>query len=464
MRPMQRPRPPRLLPLALCNLLGSTASAAPTVGIPAGASHVVVAPQAAAFASDFTRLLSSTAALGGPSPESLGKDLERRTGLPLLDAARLADAGVDTTRDWISFDKGGSRYLGLWVKDRSQLARALDAWAASRLLKARETKNVGKNGLWVTYARAQGTRPACGYLVQGERAVVLLDPGERSAGLEAALAALDDAPPLRPAADGTLLVRLDAGAFAREAWAGFSASERGIEANGNAREVPSGWFSPDAAKSGWVAAAAQSGAGELVLRARVLAGPKASEALSKALAPLGADDQAQAAVGKAATGPVELFVPRLARAWKRTGQPFGELLGLLSPTLVMPGGAAAEPAVRASKNGSRLRTTVAEGALVVGSATSAPKAPPLGAANACTNGRAVLAASWSPAAAARSLDGLNLLEAMGDELLLGLYALNSEYGRFLARLPGGSLLACQDGTRVTWTARWPVPAPGPTPR
>jgi hypothetical protein len=252
----------------------------------------------------------------------------------------------------------------------------------------------------------------------------------------------------------------DAGAYARESWAGFSASERGLEANGSARDVPAGWFAPDAPSSGWVAAAAQSGAGELVLRARLLAGLKASAALAKGLSQtLGADDpQAANALESAATGPVELFVPRLARAWKRTGLPFGEILGLLSPTLVMPGRAAAEPKVRSTKKNARLRTTVSEGALVVGTATSAPKEPPMNAANACTKGRAVLAASWSPAAAARSLDGLNLLEAMGDELLMGLYALHSEYGRFLARLPGGWLLACQDGTRVTWTARWPVPA------
>ena len=198
---------------------------------------------AASFAASFSGLLTATARQGGPSTTTGGADLERRFGLPLIDAPKLAAAGVDVGRDWTLFDHEGSQYLGVWVKDRAHLATTLEAWAARRQLKSREERKVRK-GLAVAFARKQGTRPACGYLVQGDRAVVLVQPGDREERMELALAALDAATPVRPGVEGSLLVRWESTRFARETWLGVTAGAGGLEVKASARDVVPGFLDP----------------------------------------------------------------------------------------------------------------------------------------------------------------------------------------------------------------------------
>lgn len=429
----------------------SAAAAPVSVAIPSQAARVVFAPRAEAFAADAAKLLGATNALRGPSRESLGLDLERRLGLPLLDAEGLAARGVDVSRDWIWFERQGSTFLGLWVRDRARLTQAMDAWAQSRLLRGRDRKAVGK-GEVVTYSRAKGTRPACGYFVLGDRAVVLVNPSDRTVSLEAAMSALDGAVPVRTSVSGSLLVWASAAPYAKEAWLGLTLSEQGVSISGTVRDVQAGWLAVDPARTGWVAALTGAATPEQLLRIRLLTGPKAANAAARLFTQAAGPDDMKAvdAVAAAAKGPVEVAVPKFVLP--RTGARLSveHVPELLSPTLILLGKEGDEATVRAAKaRGATYTVMRQQDALLVGLGEAPPSIPPepAGTPRSCPSGQPVASARLDAASLARSLQGIGLLASLGDDVMLGLYGLRTEFGPFLERLPSASILVCQDGGR-----------------
>lgn len=451
----------RLLALAMiwsCSLVAE--AALPTVGLPNGARWAVIAPRADRFAKEAGALLEAAAKSDPPlSPRMLNNDFVRGTGLALLSAQELQATGIDVTRGWTMFERQGATFLEVSVKSRAPLQAALEGWGASRLLKAREEKaGAGGRGVVVTFARAKGTRAAAGYLIVGDRAIILLRPSDRTPALEQALVAVENAPPVRASVDGTMLVWFEAGPFGRDAWFGLQASDKGLDLTGSARELEAGWAVADPAKAAWVGALAAAAAkDEQVLRLRFVAGDKAARALARAFTQAsGPDDaKAQAAVEAAAKGPVELFVPRLVPPTSGSGVNAEAILNVFSPALALPerAGRAAEVAKAAKGSTGTFRLSTSSGALVVGLGESSPRAvaaeptglPALG----CGKARPLASLRFDGTAIDRSIEGIGLFGAMRDELLMGLFGLHSEFGLLLRRLEPLVAVACQDGPRTT---------------
>ncbi len=442
-------------------LVPPVSRAAPAVELPAGASWVVAAPDALRFA----RELSAFAAEAGRrspslSVESINREWKGTAGLPLLDVAALRESGVDVSKGWMLFSLRRSTYLSLSVKNGAALSAALEAWAAGRQLRGREEKPYGNTkGRVVTFSRSKGSRAAIGYVIHGDHALILTKSEERTPGLAQAFHAVDNASMVRPGVDGALVVTVPF-SFAREVWFGLTPSKDGLAVKGAATQLSEGWLAPEASRGGWVEALMGEVAPESALRLRLLVGAKGADRIARLMTQAsGPDDAAAAAaLGKAAKGPVELWVEKVSTSAKGSGA--AELLpAMFAPTAILPGRAAQLSAVTeaARKATGRFSVKASGDALLVsvGAASGAIAPEPTGGPRiSCGKGaKPVFALRVDGASVSRSIGGVGLFGALRDETLMALYAVSTEYGGLLRELLPTTLLGCQSGNRVELTGR-----------
>jgi len=373
--------------------------------------------------------------------------VQAECGLPLLSADGLAKAGVDTARGWTVFERGEASFLEVSVVDRARLVQALEAWALAGGLRLR-----GARGRAVLFSRTKGSRPASGYLVAGDRAVVLLRPAGRRSGLEQALQSVEAGLPLQAPVDGPLLQWRDDAPFARDLWIAWSFSSRGIAWRGSARALVPGWFEPGG-DDGWAAALTGDVEGEHPLRMRARLGEKGAGWLGPWMARVsGADDGRTApALARLARGRVELdaggLSPRAAPAASADVEP---LVGMFSPVLLVR-----PPESTPSRVGSLVARRDGEW-LAVGADLSRlshvrSRGP---AAFVCPSGRALFAVRLDGPSLARALDGVSLWGALRDDGLRGLFAAQAGFGPLLTRTGSARLLACAAGKGATFEGSW----------
>lgn len=443
-------------------LTGSAASARP-VAWPSGASWVVAAPEGAgAFANAARPSLTVAGTLATSLlPARLDVDLVRRTGLPLLDAAQLDKAGVDTSRPWVMFAHRGSTYLHVGVKNTAALSETLDLWARMRLLKREESALPGRrDARQVLYARSEGARAVAGWVRIGDEALVLIEPGRRDPGLREALEALERAAPIEPSVPDPLVALVPGGDLAKDLWVGVEFRRDGVDLHASTRTLSPGWVVRDERRGPWVAALLGQARHktEPPIRARAVAGGKLLELLSTL--------SGTGRVMQAGPGAVEAFVPRI--------DPFAASVSGLDKSFrpsqlahLMPMAVAVvdRPLLVMDRLMSHAGESVRRsGTSVVVASQKAPALPPpVGGepALSCGRGEPVASVRLDPALVARSIDGLSLSTAMRADLLLGVYGIDREYGRLLAASHPLVALACEEPSgraRATVRWRWKPPA------
>jgi hypothetical protein len=481
-----------LLTLTIALTISSAAQAVP---LPTGSRWFFYAPRADQFAREAETLLTSTSQLAATlSPRRMNSDLTRSLGLGLVQTETVNASGIDVSKPWMLFERNGISYLAVSVKSRETLTATLEAWAEARLLKARDEKPFGKaKGVMVTFARAAGSKPAGGYIIAGDRAVILAQKIDRAAELQAAYEAIDSAPSVQPGVEGTLLVWLGRESAIRDGWLGIKALEDGVDVTGAANKIDAGFVSADTPRAEWIralTAAPAGGGGEIPAWARVIAGPKSAAQLVTALGPVLSSYLSEAA-GKAwlenlrtlATGPVEMLATDVDVRAVESAEGGGtrqDLLRLLKPTIVFPNASDAAVSSTLKQSSAALcqaktigeeavRAMCVEPSLTVGrqgkslfvgwtGALTKP-APPPALAGApifnCAKGVPIAAVRLSPSTVANALKDVGILSAMSSQSLAGLLAVGSEYGRLLKASQPAIGLACQEPSgRVTLQGRW----------
>jgi hypothetical protein len=493
----------RALSMMLCLLLTRVASAAPApVQIPAGARWFVTAPNAARFAREAEALLTSA---GGLSPSLIPRRMNdvwlRSYGVGLLQLETLESSGIDTAQPWMLFERAGAEYLSVMVKDRARLTAALEQWGARRLLRQRDETRLEKpkGAVMVTFARAQGTRAAAGYLIADDRAIVMVKPAERDAALVAAYDAIEGAAPVQPGVDGTLLMWLGNESALRDGWLAFTGRADGVDLLGAARQVEAGFIDREGSHADWIRAltAAPAGqAGDVPLWARVLAGSKTGNQLITAFGRLIAEQLAGAGakpwmdhLRSLSQGPLEFVATSVdVKAVERAegGGLREDLLRLTHPSLLFVDRSAAAGAadVKLAKaalceaqplGDDAVRAGCADPGLTVGQSGRAlflgwtgslakPASPPTLSGSptyGCAKGTPIASVRFSPSVVGDAMRQVGLLDAMSSQSLAGMLAVGSEYGRLMqASQPALGLACAESSGRVTVQGRWRfTPAP-----
>jgi hypothetical protein len=434
----------------LAGLLAASIGLAPAlvfadVTLPSGAQKAWLAPKADRFAREASTLFDAAGKISlSATPTAINDLVKRETGLPLLSAAELAKAGVDVSRGWTRFERGGAAYVEVSVSDRAALMRTLDAWATSRGLRSRES-----NGREVLFARAKGSRAVAGYLVAKDRAVILTTPAGRRSGLEQALASVESGVPVQPPVDGSLLQwRADA-SFARDFWVAWNFSARGVSWKGAARSLVADWFAAKGADD-WSGGMAANVDREQVLRARARLGDKGAKEIGAWFAKAsGAEARTGEAVARLAHGPVELDWTGLSARTRPVEEFSSEALAsLFAPVLVVTGGASGRVGTLTSSNiGSLL-------ALGTDTAKAAPAESSGSPSLRCPIGPALFSVRVDGQSLARALDGVGLWGALRDDALRGLFAASAEFGPLLVKLAPAKVVGCRAGKGMTLEGNW----------
>jgi hypothetical protein len=417
-----------------------------TVTLPLGATKAWLAPRADRFVHEATPLLTAAGKVSlSATPSALNDLMKRETGLPLLSTPELSRAGVDVTRGWTRFERGGASYLEASVSDRTALMRSLDGWAAGRGLKSRETR-----GREVLFSRAKGSRAVAGYLVAKERVVVLTSPAGRRSGLEQALESVESGVPVQPPVEGPLLQwRADA-AFARDLWVAWSFSPRGLTWKGAGRSLVADWF---AAKSpdDWAGGLAAEVDREQVLRSRARLGAKGARDVGGWFARASgvSEPRTAEALARLARGSVELDWTGLSPRPRPVDDLSSEALAsLFTPVLIVPGGTPGR------LDGLSSRSIGPQ--LAIGTdATPADPARTSGSPSLrCASGPALFALRLDSTSLARVLDKVGLWGALRDEALRGLFAAGAEFGPLLVKLAPAKIIGCRAGKGMTLEGSW----------
>jgi hypothetical protein len=307
-------------------------------------------------------------------------------------------------------------------------------------------------GREVLFARTKGSRPAAGYLVAKDRAVVLLKPAGRRSGLEQALQSVEAGLPLQAPVDGPLLQWRDDAAFARDLWIGWSFSSKGIAWRGSARSVVPGWFEGGAGDD-WAAALTGGVEPEHPLRMRARLGEKGAGWLGAWMARVsGADDgRTGPALARLARGRVELDASGLSSRPAPAATPEVEsLVGLFSPVLLVPPPETA-PARVGVLSARREGELLAIGADLSRASPARPRAVPTFA---CPAGRGLFALRLDGPSLARALDDVSLWGALRDDGLRGLFAAHAGFGPLLTHTGPARLLACAAGKGASLEGAW----------
>jgi hypothetical protein len=458
-------------------------AAAPEVPLPAKAERVLHCRVAETCARDasvlFERVIGAHApALSASSQATLTRE---RTGLALQEPAALARQGVDAARSWTEFTRPDGTWLAVFVRDRAAFAAAMDSWAAARGLASRESL-AARGFAGALYSRTVGTRPAAGWALARDRAVILL----QSAGAPdaaAALRAIEDAAPATPPVDGTWITYERNWRGAREAWFGVRLRPDGADLVGRLLGLESGVFS-GASTPGWVAGAFADAPG--AVRSRATLGPAGAARLADAVAarlPLAGESGAtwRAAFARLAVGPVELLVPSVNVEAIGLDADALDPLSLGPPWLRLPARAGAAELFALSRRslagavsigadtlrtaqGASPATVVKRGDdlwLGLGTRESSPPAVADGPARG-----ALSCGRGSPVATLR-VDGPRAAESLGRTSLmtllrgggLGAVAAGAELGGLLAASEPADLLVCREAGAIAIQGRWRVVAP-----
>jgi len=475
--------------------MSSTVSAAP-LPLPQGARWLIAAPRADRLAHDASATLTSA---GSQSPiisvHRTGSQLRRSLGLPVVDADALAAAGVDLAQPWLLFERAGGTYLSVGVKDAGALGRALDLWATERQLKQRDAETLKAphaGAIQVTFSRAAGTRAAAGYLIAKGRAIILVNPAERTSGLVAAYESVEGGAPVEPPVSGSLLLWTGPEVPFHDGWLAFSFRTDGVDLTGSARKVDAGWLVRDKTHAAWIRSltAAPDGApADPPAWARVTAGPKAVDAILNSIAPLLGDSSGSMSkwvkkLGSVAVGPLEAIartVDASALQEGSTGDFRTDLLALTKPQVALvdrPGAVIAdrlasaaaelchaqkdgEDTVRSHCEGSTVTVTRRGQTLTVGWGDAEKAGPELPALTAgepslsCASGTPVASARIELASVSQGTKGVGLMDALSNETLAGLYAVGLEYGSFMRVARPAIGLVCEETSgKVTVVGRW----------
>lgn len=470
---------PLWLPL-LALMLWSTVSSAAPLPLPQGARWMVAAPSAGQFARDATALLVQAGKQSSAvSPHSIGTQLERSFGVPLAEEARLTAVGIDPLQPWLLFERGGATYLALSVRDPVALATFLDQWGSKRLLKREEEKLGDQLGTAVTFSRSAGARPVTGYLIARGRLVLLVTPGERSAGLGEAWKACEEAAPVIPPLNGTVLAWLGNDSPLRDGWLAFTARADGIDLKGVARKTEPGWVTREPGRVDWLRAiTGQSDGlpGDAPARLRFSAGPKAATALTESIVASASVSEAMekwiASLTSLGPGPVEATAQAVDVAAIQSGSSGDlrtDLLMVTHPQLQIvdrPAAAVAkrvEAAVSAlckpkKVNADVVTSTCFETPLTVARAKGSLSltwgrsssnfelpAPKVSASSlVCAAGMPVAAARLDLSAVFRGTQGIGFLDALSNDALAGLYAFVMQYGQLMKASRPAVALMCED--------------------
>lgn len=450
------------------------------VPLPADAGRIVHCPVAGTCAAALRNLLGR---LGGHtttlSIEARAEAIRERTGLALLEPARLAAQGVDPARSWTELDRPDGTWLAVFVKDRAAFARTMDAWATARGLRHRQPTPTG-----ALYGRTAGTRTATGWAASKDRAVVLVRPGASTPEPAAVLKVIEQAAPANAPVAGTFVVVGRRWQGAREAWFGVTPRADGVDVAGRLLGVESGVFS-EGYEQGWVQAALAPGPG--AVRARAVLGLRGAARLAddvSARLPFTAAARAtwREAFAHLAAGPIELIVPRvdvnaieletgrvdplkLGPPWLRFPARPGaaELFALSRRTLTgaLPVGTEAlrtaagrTPATMVRRGeelwiGLGLRET---------KAPVVPEASPVGAAT-CPPGTEVAAIRLDLKRIGDTLEDVSVFSAWRGGRALGALAAGAEFGTLLQASQPAEVLACREGKAIAIVGRWRVAAP-----
>jgi len=453
--------------LAASFLSAFPALAVPPVPLPPGSAWLAHAPRADVFARSASAMLDSVSRRAPTlSAAHQNVDALRRSGLALLSPGELAAQGVRTDGAWTLFERSATLFLATELRDTRTFSRAMDAWAASRGLRQRsEAPLPGRRGRLVAWARGKGTRPATGWAIASDRAVIMLDAGSTKS-LEAAFAAMDGAAPARPPVEAPLVLHFAKNIFWKEAWLGITPSGAGLDATGIVA-AEGELFVRDAARADWVRAAASEApgsAGMPFVHARFLAGPALAASMADPLRvdSSGArllDTPAFAALG---AGPVQwLLSAPDTRALQavRGVEPSDAVVRALSLRVSLPG--RSPEAVRHYRDAlgpAAGATRLEDGVLVLRHGADEPGPPAIAVPQpSCTAGAPVAAARVEPAVLGRAMAGIGLLSAMGSDTLMGVFALNTAYGSLLRGSGPLTALACVESpSRVRVSAHWPL--------
>ncbi len=435
--------------LLLAIVFASPLALAAQVWVPSGADWAVVAPRAGAFAHDAGAFLDQAAGEDSVvSARLVNNDFVRQTGLGLLSAKELTADGVDLHEPWTIFQRRGVTYLDVFVKDPVRLRAALDAWGASRQLRSRQVRTLPKGkGVVVTFARAQGSWTAAGYILAGHQAVVLLSPA-RSPQLPLALRAMNDAIPLHAPGTGTLVVWAKSSPLARQAWLVLRASASGIALKGSAYGLQPGWLDASRARSGWILGLTGSVPREMGLRLRFLASDRGVKTLARRFESASVAKTVADAFATLLKGPDEIVVGHLALPKPGTEESDDAIADLIAPALVIDrrGPLGANVSTAALSGG--MSGTVILG-VGPGAPTELPPTPSGPPSLSCPRGLPVASLRVDAATLASSLDGISFFQAMRDPFLLGLYALHKQVAPLADRLEPLVAVACQRGRNAT---------------
>lgn len=434
--------------------MASAVASAETLRLPAGATWLVTAPSAKSTSASFAPLLKNTATWSVAITHlRVNFELQQDTGFALLDAVELSKQGVDTTKSWAIFDHGGVRHLGLFLSTKEAFDARVSKWAGLRGLpfRSESTKNGVKK---VTWSRTAGARAAMGYARREDVAVVLLDAGGRTDALEAALRAWDGAAPVKAPVHGALVGWSASWRGAKDVWAALSPRADGIDVDGRAREA-SGWFVRDAAQGKWVAGGASKGLEkEIPFRIRTTPGAKMFALLESLVKPALNLDVLPAPMLQS-TRAVELMSLKVDADKLKSSSRKGALdwAGMLSPLMRLH---LSKP-VKSAKFAAFHLQSDASGALLVpvGNVVSKEMRTVDSSELTCQAGSPVAAMRLDAAQVSESLLPVGLISAMRNEILLGVFGVQAEYGHLLRASRPMTALICQDANgRIAYRASW----------
>lgn len=485
---------PRTAALAIVLLCAGTAAAAPApVFLPGGSPWVVAAPRADVL-SDQAQPLLRNASRFAPSlaPARVNAELTRATGLPLLDRPQLVEAGVDVTRGWMLFEHERLSYLTVSVSDAGRLDLALTRWTRERMLPYREERELAPGkGRLVVLSRSEGARVSAGWVVSGDRAVILVDRVSTPERLLAALAAVENAAPIRPSLDAPLLVKHEVAPFG-ELWLAATPKADRVDLVGAARKPEPGLFSRQRGRADWLGALlrerSSSAEGAPAGWLRATAGASSERwlaALVGRFVPIG--EEWRPLLAKSAAGPVELALKGLdlealqppptglgRDGWRHLVPGTLALLDRPAPlaTSVLDAAAGALPSAQRPdprtvrlESGTRAFTVRRDGGTLLLSTATPPVnrslaptgAPLLG----CARGTPVASLRLEARQLARELGGVGLLTALRYPLLMPVFALATEYGELLRASSPLVGLVCEESSgrlHLAATLRLPPPS------
>lgn len=440
--------------IGLAIWMGSLAASAETLRLPAGATWLLTAPSAQSASDSFAPLLKTTSKWSVAITHlRVNFELRQDTGFALLDAAELAKSGVDTNKSWALFDHEGVRYLGLFLSTKEAFDATVSKWAGLRGLPIRSeaTKNGVKK---VTWSRAAGTRPAMGYARKGDVAVVLLDAGGRSDSLDGALKAWDGATPVKAPVEGALMGWSSSWRGVKDVWVAFSPRADGVDISGRAREA-SGWFIRDASQTKWVMAGTSKGVNkEAPFRMRTTPGVKMVELFESVLKPALNLETLPLLPLKSAKG-IELTSLKVDADALKSSSKSGSInwAGVLSPLMRLH----LKKPVESTKFATFQLKSDPFGALLVptGNLESKEIQTVDSGEMKCESGTPVAAVRLDVAQVSHSLLPVGLISAMRNDILLGVFGVQAEYGHLLRASRPITSVVCEDAKgRVSYKAGW----------